>query len=78
VSCPFYGKHATKAFGLVDQGGNQCAILLSAYAPCYMEALQHKSADAGACELLAAADSRYAWERQEAARVTKVPDNSRR
>jgi len=40
VICPFYGRHlafASVAPCLVDQHGNQCALITSAYAPCAME-----------------------------------------
>ena len=71
MNCPFYGKHATREFGLVDSNGNQCALILDAYAPCYMEALTSTPANAEACELLASAESRYAWERRVAAKRAK-------
>lgn len=34
--CPFYGFHATPNF-LVDQKGNQCALITDSYSPCQME-----------------------------------------
>lgn len=41
--CPFYGRHlafsAVSPFPvLVKEGGNQCALITYAYAPCRMEA----------------------------------------
>jgi hypothetical protein len=43
-NCPFYGKylyrpppHASTPFLLLDQRGNQCALVSEKYAPCYME-----------------------------------------
>jgi hypothetical protein len=40
MSCPFYGKsHAAlqTAGVLMDQGGNECALIFDSYAPCRME-----------------------------------------
>lgn len=35
-SCRFYGKNGM--FGmLIDQGGNQCALIIESYSPCAME-----------------------------------------
>ena len=39
-NCPFYGMHqarSRKALVLVASGGNQCAIVTTAYMPCQME-----------------------------------------
>jgi len=40
-NCPFYG-HSThftgpRAYIMLDTQGNQCALLFSVFAPCYME-----------------------------------------
>lgn len=36
--CPFYGRHAAPTMRLlVEQYGNQCALVTSSYAPCAME-----------------------------------------
>jgi hypothetical protein len=36
LGCPFYGKNGM--FGtLIDQGGNQCGLILDSYSPCGME-----------------------------------------
>lgn len=36
--CPFYGMHAIRgARMLMGSGGNQCAVIANAYAPCRME-----------------------------------------
>lgn len=52
--CPFYGKHAAPGFPLVDQGGNQCALIVTAYAPCVMEQLG-ADVNAATCMILRAA-----------------------
>lgn len=46
-NCPFYGRHmyipqVTSGgrpfpFILMSQGGNQCALVINSYAPCWME-----------------------------------------
>lgn len=37
-ACPFYGMHAVpECRTLVTQGGNQCALVIDSYTPCYME-----------------------------------------
>ena len=42
MSCRFYGKHwAGSTFGLVDQCGNQCAMIIGAYSPCALEINGH-------------------------------------
>lgn len=52
MSCPFYGKHASVEVGaIVEQHGNQCAIIVNSYSPCLMEQLGYP-VDARACELL--------------------------
>jgi hypothetical protein len=72
MKCPFYGRAAMKLTNaIVPQGGNQCALVISAYAPCYMEALHQKEPDAEACELLVSVESRYEWERRVAAGLAK-------
>lgn len=36
--CPFYGKHAVPLMRvLIEQGGNQCALVTSSYSPCRVE-----------------------------------------
>jgi hypothetical protein len=44
MNCPFYGRylfrgpaHASTPFLLLDQRGNQCAVITEALAPCHME-----------------------------------------
>jgi len=55
MSCPFYGKHASILVpAIVDQGGNQCAIIIGSYAPCIMEVSQGREPDAATCKLLRA------------------------
>jgi len=37
-ACPFYGFHiAPKYNAMVDQEGNQCALMMDSYSPCKME-----------------------------------------
>lgn len=55
MSCPFYGKGAVPGFGIFDQEGNRCALIISAHSPCVMEAHQGKPPDARHCELLSVA-----------------------
>ena len=56
-NCPFYGRHfhatpdAPSPFMLIDQHGNQCAIVHIAYAPCLME-MEGKEIDWRTCEAL--------------------------
>lgn len=51
MSCRYYGKHwAGTDFGLVDSGGNQCAAITRAYAPCRME-ISGVTPDETACAL---------------------------
>lgn len=49
TNCPFYGRHmflegvrgiAKSPFLLIDQHGNQCGLIVSGYAPCWMEVNQ--------------------------------------
>jgi hypothetical protein len=50
MPCPFYGKHAIPLMrALIDQHGNQCALITGAYAPCRME-LAGASPDLEKCE----------------------------
>jgi hypothetical protein len=44
TGCRFYGKNGMfhEHFGLVDQGGNQCGLILDSYSPCRMEILGDK------------------------------------
>lgn len=54
MSCPFYGRHALVGTGLIlddPSGGNRCAIIVNAHAPCAMEILGYP-VDARACDLL--------------------------
>ena len=38
MPCPFYGKHAVENMKvLASQGGNECGLVTSRYAPCAME-----------------------------------------
>lgn len=66
MNCPFYGKHAvvipeaqegkhSSGGFLVDQGGNQCAIITRSCTPCMMEVSLGVAPDAHSCELLRAA-----------------------
>jgi len=56
-NCPFYGRHlfrsfqAEPAFLLVDQHGNQCALVTTAYAPCALET-QGLPVEWSACSLV--------------------------
>lgn len=51
MSCRYYGKHwAGTDFGLIDSGGNQCAAMTRAYAPCRME-IMGATPDEGQCSL---------------------------
>lgn len=51
MSCRYYGKHwAGTDFGLIDSGGNQCAAITRAYAPCRME-VQGAAPDETTCGL---------------------------
>jgi len=52
MSCPFYGKHATDHFPLIDQHGNQCAIIVRSYSPCVMEVTLGRAPEMRACPLL--------------------------
>lgn len=44
-NCPFYGHHmylrpagsGPTPFLLLEQAGNQCAVVIAAFSPCYME-----------------------------------------
>jgi hypothetical protein len=45
-NCPFYGHHmylrpasslGPTPFLLLEQGGNQCALMIMSYSPCHME-----------------------------------------
>lgn len=65
MNCPFHGKHlvwfgslATELVGvlvvpsqlvLLETGGNQCAIVLSARSPCYLE-IEGQPVDWQACQ----------------------------
>lgn len=58
-NCPFYGRHMTDGrhmtenrFLLIDQNGNQCAIVKDAYAPCFME-IEGNTPDWKTCPRLA-------------------------
>jgi hypothetical protein len=57
MSCPFYGKHAylLDPPGMVDQHGNQCAIIVHSYSPCVMEVSLGMKPDAQQCLLLESA-----------------------
>jgi hypothetical protein len=38
MNCPFYGHHASRATRtLIPSSGNECALIVEAYAPCRME-----------------------------------------
>jgi len=38
MPCPFYGHHASELMRtILSSGGNQCALITGAYAPCKME-----------------------------------------
>jgi len=50
MSCPFYGKCALPlARAVVPQGGNQCALVLTAFSPCVMEVDEKKAPDWPTC-----------------------------
>jgi hypothetical protein len=51
MNCPFYGRHPFRT-GLMDSGGNQCAIIADSYAPCVMEVSLKETPDYLTCELL--------------------------
>ncbi|HTB10968.1 MAG TPA: hypothetical protein VK752_05330 [Bryobacteraceae bacterium] len=56
MSCPFYGKYAgMTTTAIVEQLGNQCAIIVRSYSPCVMETSLGVEPDASKCELLNAA-----------------------
>lgn len=50
INCPFYGSHMYHAasklveppFFLVSSHGNQCALIVTAYAPCKLELAGHR------------------------------------
>jgi hypothetical protein len=69
MSCPFYGKGA----GIITSeitatGGNQCALIITAYSPCAMEILG-APVDARTCLILAAADGLSRVYREEVRRT---------
>lgn len=35
--CPFYGFYLSQMRVLIDQNGNQCALVVDSYSPCKME-----------------------------------------
>jgi hypothetical protein len=60
VSCPFYGKHADAHATnmIVEQHGNECAILVASYSPCLLD-IVGISPNASDCALLKAASMVY-------------------
>lgn len=53
MSCPFYGKNGM--FGrLLDSGGNQCALIVTSYAPCVMQ-MDGEEPDGKTCTVVARA-----------------------
>ena len=49
--CPFYGKHAVPLIQvLVEQGGNECALITASYSPCRVE-MAGGAPDLENCEL---------------------------
>lgn len=57
MNCPFYGhamhmiQDAQPPFILIAQHGNQCAVIVEAHSPCYME-MQHQTPDWQTCPLV--------------------------
>ena len=50
MSCPYYGKHASKELRVLSEThGNQCALITTRHAPCYLETDQ-QSPDLDACK----------------------------
>ena len=38
MPCPYFGRHASREFRvLIQQHGNQCALITERYAPCYFD-----------------------------------------
>jgi len=41
MNCPFYGRHlamiGAAPFALIDQKGNQCALITTSFSPCQRE-----------------------------------------
>jgi len=75
MNCPFYARHAVgEPFAtLVDTGGNQCALILDALAPCVMEVSDQKEPDAWRCPLIAAANAEY-LQRRPGVRRSRDPE----
>lgn len=45
-SCPFYGCSLVHGGSvMLPSGGNQCALVTSAYSPCYMSGTEHRAPD---------------------------------
>jgi hypothetical protein len=49
--CPFYGMSLVNKSGrmMIPTGGNQCALITSAYSPCWMEGAEKRAPDWAAC-----------------------------
>lgn len=53
MSCRFYGKNGM--FGqLIDQGGNECGLIITSYSPCAME-MDGSAPDENTCSVVARA-----------------------
>lgn len=52
MSCPFYGKAGIASMKtLVGTGGNQCALITDAIAPCRLEVWEERTPDLQTCEM---------------------------
>jgi hypothetical protein len=50
MQCPYYGRHATANLKLlIDSHGNQCALIVERFAPCYL-AVDGQAPELEACK----------------------------
>jgi hypothetical protein len=68
MRCPFYGKHAVPWLPLIDSGGNQCALILDSFSPCFMEVTMQAPPEADECILLTGLEKLHQIGLREAAR----------
>jgi len=67
--CPFYGFfHARSTDVLIDQQGNQCALIVTSYSPCQME-FRKQTPDWDKCSLNAEKDKEIIEEMMDSCRV---------